>query len=329
VNRRQILLLSASAAAAGVLLAYLGAHTGLDLAGVERLILGLHSDALAEITVLLGFNTYLAGEKWRLLDQQLGPGGYGVMPRTAYFAWTAVGVGLGQILPTQLSLALCRSLGSHLHQRSGLMRGAGLTIFEQLFDIAAAGLLGLASVAVLLAGGGGLVWMICALVACAAGFALCQASIWLAAHASSCAGVGAAQKSAGLRRLLIAWSPSPLVAPGIGRRLFALSLLRFATLVLVAAASASAVPLEIPIWRLAAALPFAVVGNALAVTPGGLGVNEWAASSALFAFGTPFGIAAQWALANRALVAVAAFAGAVVGSLVLVGARRPRSSHVT
>jgi uncharacterized membrane protein YbhN (UPF0104 family) len=116
-----------------------------------------------------------------------------------------------------------------------------------------------------------------------------------------------------------------LLQPAVTRRLLALSLLRFAVLVAIAAASAAAVPVEIPVWRLAAALPFAIIGNALAVTPGGLGVNEWAMSSALFAFGTPFATAAQWAIANRILVAVAALAGAGAGAgLFLMAIWHPR-----
>ena len=319
MNRRQLFWLFLSLAGAGLLLAYLAAHTGLDLAGAMRLIVGLDAVSLAEITVLLGFNSYLAGEKWRLLDRLLGPDEQSGMTRTAYFAWTAVGVGLGQLLPAPLSLGLCRSLGSHLHQR-GAMRGAGLTVFEQLFDVIAAGLLGLASAAVVVTASGSLGWVLCAVAAAVAGFAVCSATGSIPFAVCGLLRLAAALKlglGAGER------DRSRLLQPAVTRRLLALSLLRFAILVAIAATSAAAVPVEIPVWRLAAALPFAIIGNALAVTPGGLGVNEWAMSSALFAFGTPFATAAQWAIANRILVAVAALAGAGAG-LFLMAIWHPR-----
>ena len=319
MNPRQLFWLFLSLAVAGLLLAHLAAHTGLDLAGAMRLIVGLDAVSLVEITVLLGFNSYLAGEKWRLLDRLFGPDEPSGMTRTAYFAWTAVGVGLGQLLPAPLSLGLCRSLGSHLHQR-GAIRGAGLTVFEQLFDVIAAGLLGLASTAVVVTASGSLGWVLCTLAAALAGFAVCSATGWIPLGVCGRLPLAAALKL-GLR--VGGRDRSRLLQPTVTRRLVALSLLRFAVLVAIAATSAAAVPVDIPVWRLAAALPFAIIGNAVAVTPGGLGINEWAMSSALFAFGTPFGTAAQWAIANRILVAVAALAGAGVG-LFLMAIRHPR-----
>jgi hypothetical protein len=97
--------------------------------------------------------------------------------------------------------------------------------------------------------------------------------------------------------------------------------MRFGVLVLMGAASANAVALDVPLWRLAAALPFAAITNALAITPGGLGINEWAASSVLFALGTPFQVSAQWAVVNRVLVAVAAGLCGITGLLIAVAAR--------
>lgn len=327
MNCRQLLWLPVSGALAGLLLGYLVLHTGLDLGELVRLVLSLHVVALAEITVLLAFNSYLASEKWRLLDRRLSPGENGGMTRTMYFAWTAVGVGLGQIVPTQLSLALCRSLGSHVHQHR-ILRGAGLTIFEQLFDVIAAGLLGLASTAVVMTGGGGAVWVLCAAAAALAGFALCHLFGWMSTG-GSCWAPAAALKIR-LRQSSVGRNALLMLQPDVLRNLLALSLLRFAVLVIIAMLSAAAVPVEIPAWRLAAALPFAMIGNALAITPGGLGVNEWAMSSALFAFGTPFAIAVQWALVNRVLVAIAALIGGAAGMLVVpaAGAQAPNPAQL-
>jgi uncharacterized membrane protein YbhN (UPF0104 family) len=55
----------------------------------------------------------------------------------------------------------------------------------------------------------------------------------------------------------------------------------------------------------------------VAVTPGGIGLNDLAGAGALDVFGTSFPIGAQWVLANRVLVSasylfVAAFATVAV-----------------
>ena len=54
---------------------------------------------------------------------------------------------------------------------------------------------------------------------------------------------------------------------------------------------------------MAAAIPFVTAAAVIALTPGGIGLNEFAGAGALEVFGIPFAIGAQWALANRVLVA--------------------------
>jgi hypothetical protein len=115
---------------------------------------------------------------------------------------------------------------------------------------------------------------------------------------------------------------SPILAPGIGRRLLALSVARFVVLVLIGAASAQATGAQIAAWQLAASIPFAIFANALAITPGGLGINEWTMCTMLVAFGISFQTAAQWALVNRLLVAAAAVLCGVAGAAVAILLRR-------
>ena len=77
--------------------------------------------------------------------------------------------------------------------------------------------------------------------------------------------------------------------------------------------------------QIAAALPFVVFAMALAVTPGGVGVNEWAFVAALVAFGVDFETATQCALVNRVLVGVAVL---MVGALGAILAQVPRRHAV-
>jgi hypothetical protein len=318
MSRRTIVGTIASAAFGGVLLAYLLLRAGVDLAQIERLVLGLRPEWLAQVTLLLGINSLLAGEKWRLIDRHLGDPGRPAMPRLIYFAFTAIGVGLGQIVPAQLSLALCRSLGAHLYGGRGFMRGATATLFDQFFDLLVAALLGLSSVLVLMLGGGAPAWAFWGLILGIAGLFLYGAAARLVA--------GAARRlsSLGESRLCAFCASlglSPLLAPEIGLRLFGISALRFLVLVLAGMVSANAAGVDMPLWHLAASLPFAVLANALAITPGGIGINEWAVTSALFALGTPFQASAQWAVVNRVLVATGAGLCGIVGFLIAAAAK--------
>jgi uncharacterized membrane protein YbhN (UPF0104 family) len=68
--------------------------------------------------------------------------------------------------------------------------------------------------------------------------------------------------------------------------------------------TAKAVGLQVPSWQMAAAVPLVSVAAIIAVTPGGIGLNDLAGAGALKVFGTPFVIGAQWVLANRVLVSV-------------------------
>ena len=78
-------------------------------------------------------------------------------------------------------------------------------------------------------------------------------------------------------------------------------------------------------------MPFVIIACVIVVTPGGLGVNELSYATTLHLFGTPLNAGAQWALANRVLVAsscfvVAACAIALLGlTRIMAADRQPRS----
>jgi uncharacterized membrane protein YbhN (UPF0104 family) len=54
-------------------------------------------------------------------------------------------------------------------------------------------------------------------------------------------------------------------------------------------------------------MPFVIIACVIVVTPAGLGVNELSYATTLHLFGTPLQVGAQWALANRFLVASSCF----------------------
>ena len=86
----------------------------------------------------------------------------------------------------------------------------------------------------------------------------------------------------------------------------------------MAGEAAQAIGVDIPLWHLAAAMPFVIIACVIVVTPGGLGVNELSYATMLHLFGTPLHVGAQWALANRVLVASSCFVVAAC-ALALLG----------
>jgi uncharacterized membrane protein YbhN (UPF0104 family) len=100
-----------------------------------------------------------------------------------------------------------------------------------------------------------------------------------------------------------------------------LSVGRFIVVVLMSIQTAEAIGVHIPLWQMAAAIPFVVFASVIALTPGGLGVNELTAVTALKVFGTPMAIGAQWALANRVLLAASYFFVAICAAIMLAAGR--------
>jgi uncharacterized membrane protein YbhN (UPF0104 family) len=110
---------------------------------------------------------------------------------------------------------------------------------------------------------------------------------------------------------------SSLIDAGLARRLVILSALRFGVVVLMSVQTAEAINVHIPVWQMAAAIPFVVMASVIALTPGGLGVNELTSVTALKIFGTPLAVGAQWAVANRVLIAASYVLVAACAALLL------------
>jgi uncharacterized membrane protein YbhN (UPF0104 family) len=122
-------------------------------------------------------------------------------------------------------------------------------------------------------------------------------------------------------RRLFELGHSGLLDADLARRLVMLSTLRFGVVVLMSIQTAEAIGLHIPVWQMAAAIPFVVLASVIALTPGGLGVSELTSVSALKVFGTPLAVGAQWAVANRVLLAVSYFFVATCAAIVLWAGR--------
>jgi uncharacterized membrane protein YbhN (UPF0104 family) len=320
---RRSFLWAASAALTVFLIVLLIKISKLDLRVTLQQLRSVSWLSFTKLVLLTTLHVYLSNLKWRRVDASLRHASDSAPSRTMSFALTSTGVALGQILPVQLSMSAARTLGTYFHGRA-LKRGTGGTLFEQAFDVLIVGFLAIASGVTRFYRGGGMMWTVCAVAM--TGFAILAVAPaiqlirrWvLSLNARSVAPRNRVLKSiAGLQQ-------SGLLNPALARQLMGLSAARFAIQVLMAGQAAQAIGVHIPLWHFAAAMPFVIIACVIVVTPGGLGVNELSYATTLHLFGTPLNVGAQWALANRVLVALSCFVVAACG-VALLGLTRTKT----
>jgi uncharacterized membrane protein YbhN (UPF0104 family) len=251
--------------------------------------------SFSELVLLTGVHVYLSNLKWRLVDGNLRGATDSRPSRVTSFALTSAGVVLGQVLPIQVSMSVARTLGTYFYGRA-LRRGTGGTLFEQAFDVLVVGLLAIATGVTVFFRGGGRMWGVCSL-------AIMAVAILAVGPAVKLIRLHRFTSSNRIVRSISRLQQSVLMEPALARQLMGLSAARFVIQVLMAGQAAVAIGVNIPLWHFAAALPFVIIACVIVVTPGGLGVNELSYSTTLHLFGTPLNVGAQWALANRVLVA--------------------------
>lgn len=309
---RRVIMLFASVALGFILIALLLRIGKIDLRVTLQQLQSVSPVTFAKLVLLNGLLVGLSTTKWRSIDAALRLPSDSSPSRIASFAITSAGMALGLILPVQIGMAAARTLGTYMHGRP-LKRGTGGTLFEQSFDLLIVVFLAVASGATWVFGGGKLMWTCSAAAMTAIALLAVQPSIgmmrWLGART-------AAPRNQILRSF---WElqHSSLLNAGLARRLVLLSATRFGVVVLMAGQTAAAIHVRIPLWHMAAAVPFVVIATAIAVTPGGIGVNELTSAAALKLFGTPLVIAVQWSLANRVLATASCFVIAACAGIIL------------
>jgi len=314
VTLRRVLLLLASVALGIVLVALLIRVGKIDLRLTLQQLESVSPIAFLKLVLLNSLLVYLSTAKWRSIDAVLRRSSDSVPSRITSFAVTSAGMALGLVLPVQVGMTAARTLGTYFYGRP-LKRGTVGTLFEQSFDLLIVVFLAVASGATWFYRGGALMWMASAAVMTALALLTAGPAIalirWLAASYNSRI---AAPRNRILRTL---WElqHSSLLNAALARRLVVLSVVRFGVVVLMAGQTAEAIHAHIPLWHIAAAVPFVVIANAIAVTPGGLGLNELTYATALKLFGTPLAVAAQWGLANRVLITASCFTVAACATI--------------
>jgi len=332
VRSRRLLFAIVSAVLGAALVVFLVRLGKVDIHATLRQIRQSNRSILVELVLLNGILVWISTVKWRAIDALLRRPTDAAPSGISSFFVTSMGMALGLLLPVQLGMTISRTLGTHLYGRA-LKRGTGGTLLEQSFDLLIVLFLGTASLAVWFFGGHGFAWLVSATAVTALAAAAVEPWIrfmhWLfeASHdlaERSKTGTSRFSGKPPVARLLRAFADlrrSRLVSASLARRLVLLSAARFCVLVLMADRTAAAIRVPISLWRMGAAMPFATLANVVAITPGGIGVNELTSVAALHLFQVPLGIASEWAIANRLLVTGACFAVVLCAFLLLSGER--------
>jgi len=335
MSLRRVLLTLGSIALSAVLIVLLIRVGNIDLRSTLYQVEGVSRFIFLKLVLLNVLLICLSTAKWRSVDAAFRRASDPVPSRIAAFGFTSAGMALGLVLPIQLGMTAARTIGTHFYG-SALKRGTAGTLLEQSFDLLNVLFLAVASAATWFFGGGGMMWVISAAgmlaLAWLAVAPLMRVARWLA----SCLANALARRNrlGGNLQSFFELLHSGVLSEALTRQLVILSAARFVVVVLMAGQTAAAVGAPIPLWHLAAATPFVYLASVIAITPGGIGVNELTFASVLKMFGTPFAVGAQWALANRVLgvaacFLVAAFAAILIGikRLAPIDAARKRVPH--
>lgn len=295
------------------LLAFLFRFTGLHSAELTALLRAADKRAFILLCCLFAFNSFLSGEKWRLVHRSMRDPNDRSLPLSTAFSLTTLGVALGQLLPIQVSASIARTLGTWAEGRA-FRHGTVATLFEQSFDFLVLSTLMLATLATRLFHRQAVVWIACSvcilLVTIAVAPLVTGAIRWTASFI--------VDKATGrYRQFASELLASGLIDKTLVRQLTAISAIRFVVLALMAESVSLAIHSPIPMWHLAAAVPFGLLAALAGITPGGLGLTEFAFTGILAGLGTSAAASSEWAIANRLLTCAAAFVVATAGAAIL------------
>jgi len=270
--------------------------------------------AFAKLILLNVLLVFLSTEKWLSVDAALRSPSDAVPSRGTAFVMTSAGLALGLVLPVQLGMTAARTLGTYFYG-SPFKRGTAGTVLEQSFDVLIICFLAVSSGVTWFFRGKAIMW-----TTCAAGMSMVALRTvgpsmrlirrfvsYLASRVGSDNRVGMALKNL---------SELGVLSSGVARRLVMLSTVRFGVVALMAWQTAHAINAGISLWQMSAMTPFVVVANVLAITPGGIGVNELTSVTALRLFGTSLVVAAQWSIANRILMIASCLAVAACAAVI-------------
>ena len=301
-RRRVFSILSAVGAVA--LLAALFLLIDIDTGTLFSEVLAFDPGSFLLVTLLTLAIMFCSQERWQILQAHYPSSS--LFSRRSTFMYTCVGASLAQIIPPHISTGLARSMGSWFEKRSRPLHSIAFTLIEQLFDLLIS-LVILVSCLLFLSGQ----------IAFSSWIGLTVIStavllIPLVVISAKTPYIGAfiVDRVGTVIRLLpqqiVDTLPALSLPTGkVTAKLYGLSILRFIALVARATVISYSALAAFNWWEISTTVPVMQLSGLIPITPGSLGITEWAWSSVISALDIPLATAAQFALLHR-IVALAA-----------------------
>lgn len=285
---------------------------------------GLRTGFFAAVIASTAVHFGLMAWKWKLLTEHVDPI---TEPFTRYYAYTALGGVLAQILPLQIVTVTVRSIALKVHHKVSMRKSGALAVFDQFLDVAIPFLI---FVPGLMLGLGWIGWGTAAglaILALVLGFVVLR---WLGFRLIV-AVLRIVGRFPGLKRFRLTeellenfQQNAPRRTRILLDRLYLFSVIKYANLALrfmfvSFILQPAAGPLPVVVFFATALIVLATI---LAFTPASLGVTEWSWVGVLTLFGMESAAAAEFALLSR--VAVLSSVLAVGAAVVITGILRRR-----
>lgn len=285
-----------------VLIACLVVRSGLSLEEFVGTLSDISPCALAGIVICTALFVTFSALKWRLVMSHMISDQANV-PRWSFsLYYTSVGALLSLVITPHAAMPLSRSFGTKVHSNSSAIASAGASAYEQLFDVVpllTMSLTALAAMALRISFAG---WFAAAVTLnCAALFGMIlvlKSRFWLIARF-----VPLPHRRRAILQEKFEWFSTPAATTLLGApfvaTLFAISLVRYAIILLRTAIVVASIGFPIGAFQFVKAYGIARLSSIISITPGELGISEWTWSGVLNWMGFQLRDAARFVLVNR------------------------------
>ena len=295
---RNVLLALTSALIAFILLVSLFLALDISLDNTLNQISAVFHPAFLFLILLTFLIMYLSQERWQILQMHYTPSN--PLKRHSTLLYTCLGTTLSQFIPQHISTGLARSAGSWLEKKSHPAHSIAFTIIEQMMDLLLSLTILASSLLFLL----GYIHFLSWVAMAAASLIALIFPLYLVTTKAPNIGRAITNISPLFNKLIPkkffgAISSLELPPWKVVFKLYKFSALKFISLLARAIIIGWLSLPEFNWWELGPTIPIMQLSGILPITPGSLGITEWAWSSVIILLGIPLSIAAQFTLTHR------------------------------